>query len=90
MLWPNWPREAAEDHAILGWPKNKGRKVKGRAQRKGQYLRKHPLPPSPCISLRLAEPYLLTLSTTLNDSGLGLMGQVSVLEMSTIHVDEGN
>ena len=31
----------------------------------------------------------MALSTTPNDFGLGLTGQVSVLERSTLHVDEG-
>ena len=31
IVWLNWPGGAAEDSAVLGWPKNKGRKVKGRA-----------------------------------------------------------
>ena len=31
----------------------------------------------------------MALTTTPNDFGLGLTGQVSVLERSTLHVDEG-
>ena len=48
-----------------------------------------PLLPFPNRALHLTEPCSLTLSTTPNDLGLGLMGQVSVLERSTLHVDEG-
>ena len=40
-------------------------------------------------TLHLTEPYSSAFTTTPNDFGYGLMGQVSVLERLTLHVDEG-
>ena len=39
--------------------------------------------------LQLTEPHSSAFTTTPNHSGYGLMGQVSVLEKSILHVDEG-
>ena len=47
------------------------------------------LPLLPFNTLHLTEPYSSAFTTTPNDFGYGLMGQVSVLEMLTLHVDEG-
>ena len=43
----------------------------------------------PFNTLHLTEPYSPAFTTTPNHSGYGLMGQVSVLEKSILHVDEG-
>ena len=40
-------------------------------------------------TLHLTEPNSLAFTTTPNDFGYGLMGQVSVLESLNLHVDEG-
>ena len=39
--------------------------------------------------MHLTEPYSSAFTTTPNDFRFGLMGQVSVLERLTLHVDEG-
>ena len=43
----------------------------------------------PFNALHLTEPHSLAFTTTPNDFEYGLMGQVSVLESLTLHVDEG-
>ena len=48
-----------------------------------------PLLPFSYKTLHLTEPDSSAFSTTPNDFGFGLTGQVSVLERSTLHVDEG-
>ena len=48
-----------------------------------------PLLPFPYKTLHLTEPDFSAFSITPNDFGLGLTGQVSVLERSTLHVDKG-
>ena len=52
-----------------------------------KYLGKLPL--LSLNALHLTEPHSLTFTTTPNDFEYGLMGQVSVLESLTLHVDEG-
>ena len=47
------------------------------------------LPLLPFNTLYLTEPYSSAFTTTPNDFGYGLMGQVSDLERLTLHVDEG-
>ena len=47
------------------------------------------LPLLPFNTLHLTEPYSPAFTITPNHSGYGLMGQVSVLEKSILHVDEG-
>ena len=47
------------------------------------------LPLLPFNTLHLTEPYSSAFTTTPNDFGYGLMGQVSVLERLALHVDEG-
>ena len=44
----------------------------------------------PFNTLHLTEPYSSAFTTTPNDFGHGLMGQVSVLKRLTLHVDEGH
>ena len=39
--------------------------------------------------MHLTEPYFSTFTTTPNHFGYGLMGQVSVVKKSILHVDEG-
>ena len=43
----------------------------------------------PFNALHLTEPHSLAFTTTPNDFEYGLMGQVSILEDLTLHVDEG-
>ena len=51
--------------------------------------KKLPLIPFPDKTLHLTKPDFWALSTTPNDSGIRLTGQISVLEKLTLHVDEG-
>ena len=77
------PRQNLKSHRTEGQ-----KRYRTKIERKIQNI-KGKLPLLPFNTLNLTEPHSLAFTTTPNDFGYRLMGQLSVLERLTLHVDEG-
>ena len=77
------PRQNPKSHRTEGQ-----KRYRAKLERKSKNI-KGKLPLLPFNTLHLTEPNSLAFTTTPNDFGYGLMGQVSILESLNLHVDEG-